>query len=65
MLTSVALSIVLEGSKVTALPKPGKDLKVPQNMRSISLLPTTGKLFEKVILRIIQSHIEGNNLLNP
>jgi len=25
----------------------------------------TGKLFEKVILRIIQRHIEGNNLLNP
>jgi hypothetical protein len=50
---------------VTALPKPGKDPKPPQNLRPISLLPTTGKLFEKVILRIIRRHIEGNNLLNP
>jgi hypothetical protein len=52
-------------AKVIALPKPGKDPKLLQNLRPISLLPTTGKLFEKVILRIIQRHIEGNNLLNP
>jgi hypothetical protein len=47
-------------AKVIALPKPGKDPKFPQNLRPISLLPSSGKLFEKVILKIIQKHIGGN-----
>jgi hypothetical protein len=34
-------------------------------LRPVSLLSTTGKLFEKVILRIVQRHIGDNNLLNP
>jgi hypothetical protein len=49
-------------SQVITLPKPGKDPKLPQNLRPISLLPTTGKLFEKVILNIVQRCIE--DLLN-
>jgi hypothetical protein len=32
-------------AKVVALPKPGKDPKFPQNLRPISLLPSTGKVF--------------------
>jgi hypothetical protein len=36
-------------AKVVALPKPGKDPKFSQNLRPSSLLPSTGKLFEKVI----------------
>jgi hypothetical protein len=32
--------------------------------RPISLLSTTGKLSEKVILKILQKHIEGRGLLN-
>jgi retron-type reverse transcriptase len=50
--------------KVVALPKPGKDPKFPQNLRPISLLPSTGKVFEKVILQIVKRHIGENNLLN-
>jgi hypothetical protein len=46
------------------LREPGKDPKFPQNLRPISLLPTTGKLFEKVTLKIAQRHIEERGLLN-
>jgi hypothetical protein len=45
------LSDVLEGRKVITLPKPVKDPKFPQNLGPNSLLSTTGKLFEKVILK--------------
>jgi hypothetical protein len=51
-------------AKVITLPKPGKNPTLPQNVRSISLLPTTGKLFEKVILKIVQRHIEEKGSLN-
>jgi hypothetical protein len=51
-------------AKVVALPKPGKGPKFPQNFRPISLLPSTGKVFEKVILEIVKRHIRERNLLN-
>jgi hypothetical protein len=47
-----------------ALPKPGKNPKFLQNLHPISLLPSTGKLFEKVILQIVQKHIREKHLLN-
>jgi hypothetical protein len=50
--------------KIITLPKPGKDLKFPQNLRPISLLSTMGELFEKPILRTIQKHTGERNLLN-
>jgi hypothetical protein len=43
---------------MVALPKPSKDPKFPQNLRPISLLSSTGKVFEKVILEIAERHIE-------
>jgi hypothetical protein len=49
---------------VITLPKPSKDPKFPQNLRSLSLLSTIGKLFEKVILKIVQTHTEERGLLN-
>jgi hypothetical protein len=43
-------------AKVITLPKPSKDPKFPQNLHPISLLSTTGELFEKIILKIVQKH---------
>jgi hypothetical protein len=51
-------------TEVKTLPKPSKDPKFPQNLRPISLLSTTGKLFKKVILKIVQKHTEERGLLN-
>jgi hypothetical protein len=49
---------------VVALLKPGRDPKFPQNLRPISLLSSTGKVFEKVILDIVQRYIGERNLHN-
>jgi hypothetical protein len=38
--------------------------KFPQNLRPISLLSKTGKLFEKLILKLLQKHIDRKGLLN-
>jgi hypothetical protein len=47
------------------LPKSSKDPKLPQYLCPTSLLSTTGKLFEKFILKIVQRHIEKKKgLLN-
>jgi hypothetical protein len=51
-------------AKIITLPKPGKDPKFPQNLCPISILSTTGKLFEKIILTTLQKHIEQRSLLN-
>jgi hypothetical protein len=41
-----------------------KNPKFPQNLRPINLLSTKGKLFEKVIMKVVQRHIEERGLLN-
>jgi hypothetical protein len=61
---AVPFSKSLEGSKIITSPKPGKDPKFPLNLHPISLLSTTGKLFEKVILKIVQKHIRERGVLN-
>jgi hypothetical protein len=50
-------------AKIITLPKPGKDSKFLHNLLPISLLSTTGKLFE-VILYIVKRHIDEKGLLN-
>jgi hypothetical protein len=50
-------------AKILTILKPGKDSKFPPNLRPISLLSTTVKLFEKVILKIVQRHIGEKGLL--
>jgi hypothetical protein len=51
-------------AKVVTLPKPAKDTRFLQNLRSISFLSTMGKLVEKVIRQIIQRHLDDTDLLN-
>jgi hypothetical protein len=58
------LKVGRKEAEVIALLKPGKDPIFCQNARSISLLSTTGKLFKKVILKIVQRYIESRKLLN-
>jgi hypothetical protein len=51
-------------AKVITLPRPGKDPTFPKNLPPISLFSTTGKLFEKFILKIVQRRSEERGLLN-
>jgi hypothetical protein len=50
-------------AKMITLPKPGKDPKLPQNLHLISFLSATRKLFEKVVLKIFQRHIDEKTCL--
>jgi hypothetical protein len=43
---------------VVTLPTPGKDPNILKNLSPISLLTSTGKLFEKIIMQIVQKHFE-------
>lgn len=48
---------------VHPLPKKGKDNSNPANLRSISLLPSISKVFEKVINRALSNWAEDNNII--
>jgi hypothetical protein len=51
--------------KVVPIPKPGKDLSLPSSYRPITLLPTVGKMFEKLILeRMLEFEKEARVLIN-
>jgi hypothetical protein len=51
-------------AKIITLLKHVKDYKFPLDLCPISLMSVTGKLFKKVILKIVQRHIEERGLLN-
>jgi hypothetical protein len=46
------------------VPKLCEDPKCPQNLQPITLLSTTVKLLEKVVPKVVQSHIEVRVLLD-
>jgi hypothetical protein len=50
--------------KIITLPKPGEDTKFHPDLCLISLLSSTGDLFEKLILRTTPKQTEERNLLN-
>jgi hypothetical protein len=50
---------------VITLPKPDKGPEFPPKLGPISLLSMMGKLFEKVLLKIVHRHIEGKGFLKP
>lgn len=48
---------------VVPIPKPGKDLKFPQNHRPVSLLSNLSKVIERLLLTRIQRWSEANKVL--
>ncbi|GFS48794.1 probable RNA-directed DNA polymerase from transposon X-element [Trichonephila clavipes] len=48
---------------ITVIPKTGKDDKFPDNYRPISLISSLGKIFEKILLKHINSYCEENNII--
>lgn len=49
--------------KVVAIPKPNKNIALPGSYRPITLLPTFGKLFEKIILSRLKDFESENEIL--
>ena len=48
---------------VIAIPKPNKDSTIPSNYRPISLLSSLSKLFERIILKRIEQHLEVTRIV--
>jgi hypothetical protein len=61
---AVPFSKALEGSKSYNITETQEGPNLPQNLHLISLFPKTGKVFNKVTLKIVQKHSEERGLLN-
>ena len=48
---------------VVPVPKPGKDARCPSNYRPISLLSNVSKIFEKIVKKRIEDHLERRQIL--
>lgn len=53
---------IMKNSEIIPIFKKG-DRLLPDNYRPISILPNLSKIYEKIILRMINEHIENNNIL--
>ncbi|GIX88620.1 RNA-directed DNA polymerase from mobile element jockey, partial [Caerostris darwini] len=52
-------------AKIVLIPKQGKDHTAPDHYRPICLLPTWGKIYDKVIANRLVYYLEMKNYLNP
>ena len=50
-------------AEVVTIPKKGKDPKTPQYRRPISLLSCLGKVYERILLKGLNSQVTANNLV--
>uniref|UniRef100_A0A1B6LSV4 Reverse transcriptase domain-containing protein n=1 Tax=Graphocephala atropunctata TaxID=36148 RepID=A0A1B6LSV4_9HEMI len=52
-------------SVIITIPKPGKPSHLSSSYHPISILPTLSKLFEKIIKKRLQSHLDESNVVPP
>lgn len=50
-------------AKIVPIPKPGKDLRLTENYRPISLLPTMSKILERLLLLRLQPPLHDNHII--
>jgi len=50
--------------KLVLIPKPGKPPEAPSSYRTLCMIDTTGKLFEKLIVRRLKDHLSNVNAIS-
>ena len=63
VLTSTIFPEKWKKAKIIMIPKPGKPRSNPENYRPISLLPTLGKIVERIILTRLDEQCEELNII--